>query len=63
VPTNRKDEIDRFLRDLHALNYFSLSFEGKPYVPAAAKATILQLMEDPRTSQQHRDALAFKLTM
>ena len=63
VPANHKDEIDRFLRDLHALNYFSLSFEGKPHAPAAMKAAILKLMADPKTSQQYRDALAYKLTM
>lgn len=63
VPAEHKEEINRLMRELHAVNYFSLSLGEKPHVPAAGKAMIVQLMENPGTSQRYRDALAYKLTM
>jgi glutathione S-transferase len=62
-PAEHKEDIDRLLRDLHPLHYFSLSFEGKPHVPASIRAAVVQPMENPEISQRHRDALAYKLTM
>jgi glutathione S-transferase len=63
IPANRKEEIGRLLRDLHALNYFSLTFAGKPNIAAGNKAAVVKRMEDPAISQRYRDALAYKLTM
>ena len=63
LPAHRKEEICRLLHDLHAVNYFSLSFAGKPQVPASAKDAIIKQIEDPATSQRYRDALVYKLTM
>jgi hypothetical protein len=51
------------LHDLHALNYFSLSFPGKPQIAAGFKAAVEKRMMDPSISQRYRDALAYKLTM
>jgi hypothetical protein len=51
------------MRELHALNYFSLSFGENPHIPATGKAVVIKLMENPEISQRYRDALAYKLTM
>jgi glutathione S-transferase len=36
APAEHKEDIDHLLRDLHALNYFSLSFEGSRMFPLAS---------------------------
>ena len=63
LPPDHKEESVRLLHDLHALNYFSLSFPGKPQIAAGFKAAVEKRMMDPSISQRYRDALAYKLTM
>jgi hypothetical protein len=63
APTEHEEDIGRLLRDLHALNYFNISFKGKPHVPAGGRAAVVKLMENSENSQHYRDALAYKLTM
>jgi glutathione S-transferase len=60
-PTAHKQHIARFLHDLHAINYFSLSFGAKPQHASAMKDAVLQRMNEPSTSQRYREALEYKL--
>ena len=62
IPQSHKDEIARLLRDLHSINYFSLSFSGKQHIASTRlRDPILQLLGQSNISQRYRDALQFKL--
>lgn len=63
LPENHKNEIIEFLKELHNINYFSLSFGSKP---AAAKAQITAVekrLADTSISEQYRKALEYKLNI
>ena len=60
IPESHKQQITKLLHDLHALNYFSLSFPGREYVAEGFKQSVFKrLAED--ISPKYRDALTFKL--
>ena len=63
APPDHKDEITRLMRELHALNYFSLSFQSRPQMGAFLRDTVVRRMEQPGISQRYREALKFKLNM
>ncbi|KAK3941168.1 hypothetical protein QBC46DRAFT_383393 [Diplogelasinospora grovesii] len=46
---------------LHAINYFSLSFSGKPSVMKDANANMERRLTDPSISDRYRQALSYKI--
>jgi hypothetical protein len=62
IPSGHEDEIDRYLRDLHYINYFSLSFTAKPQVMQPITAKIHKLMGE-KNSPRYRKALEYKLSV
>ncbi len=63
LPDPHAAEIRQFLTDLHALNYFSLSFPGRPAAAKHLENTVLRRLEQPDMSVRYRRALEFKLEM
>ena len=60
IPASHKVQISDLLAELHALNYFSLSFTGREYVAEGLKQSVFRLL-DADISTRYRDALTFKL--
>ncbi|KIY04204.1 uncharacterized protein Z520_00897 [Fonsecaea multimorphosa CBS 102226] len=63
IPKEHEQLIRRLLVDLHALNFFSLSFPGRPTVAAGMKAAVVRRLQMPGISERYREALKFKLTV
>ena len=63
VPSERREEISQYLTDLHALNYFSLSFPGRPQIAHSFEANVNRRLADTGISDRYRKALEFKLAM
>lgn len=61
IPDSHKEQIVSLLKDLHSLNYFSLSFGGREHVADMFKKTVLDRLNTPDISRRYRDALTFKL--
>ena len=62
-PATHKQQILRLLHELHAINYFSLSFGANPHFAHSMKDDILQRMKVPSISERYREALEYKLAM
>lgn len=63
LPNSHREQICRLLRDLHALNYFSLSFLGRPQVAEGFKVAVQKRLDRTDISQRYRDALVGKIEM
>ena len=63
MPSDKEEEIRQYLTDLHALNYFSLSFPGRPVIAKGLETSVSRRLEDPAISDEYRKALEFKLEM
>jgi len=63
LPTAHKEELGRWLHELHALNFFSLSFPGGGDMAQARKASMERRRDELGISQRYRDALKYKLTV
>jgi len=61
MPVEHEAEIRQYLTDLHALNYFSLSFPGRPQVAQHLESTVQRRLQDSSISDRYRNALEFKL--
>ncbi|KEF62036.1 uncharacterized protein A1O9_00008 [Exophiala aquamarina CBS 119918] len=61
MPTEHEAEIRQKLNDLHALNYFSLSFPGRPQIAQQLEANVQRRLQDSSISDRYRKALEFKL--
>ncbi|KIM94739.1 hypothetical protein OIDMADRAFT_21372 [Oidiodendron maius Zn] len=61
LPTSHRTQLYQLLRELHSINYFSVSFPDKPQVAEAIKTAVLNRLEQPRLSQRYRNALQYKL--
>lgn len=62
IPSAQKDQITKGLHDLHALNYFSLSFPGRDHVAQGFKAAVEKRLAG-NISERYREALKYKLEM
>ena len=60
IPASHADEIRRLLSQLHSLNYFSLSFTGRPEAPRGAKA-FLEKQLGGDISERYREAIKVKV--
>ncbi|KAK0112330.1 hypothetical protein ONS96_001578 [Cadophora gregata f. sp. sojae] len=61
LPSDHKNEIIELLKELHAINYFSLSFGNRPASAKAQEAAVEKKIADPGISEKYRKALEFKL--
>lgn len=61
IPHERQEEIKALLTELHALNYFSLSFPGRPQMAEFLVGTVQKRLDNPGLSDRYRKALEFKL--
>lgn len=55
--------MDNLIRELHAINYFSLSFSKRPHWGNNMEAGTRARMDTPNMSTAHRKALEYKLTV
>lgn len=62
IPESHKTVILDSLHDLHALNYFSLSFPDRPQVAHGFKAAVERRLEG-NISDRYREALKYKLSV
>jgi glutathione S-transferase len=62
IPTPHKERITKGLQDLHALNYFSLSFPGRDHVAQGFKDAVMKRLGG-EISERYREALKYKLEM
>lgn len=62
IPISHKEQIIKGIRDLHALNYFSLSFPGRDHVAQGFKTGVEKRLSGD-ISERYREALHFKLGM
>ena len=60
IPASHKEQITELLDDLHAINYFSLSFPGREHVAEGFKNKVLKRLSG-KVSYTYRDALTYKL--
>lgn len=62
IPESHQEEINALLKELHELNYFSLSTAefGGTRVAAGLVAAVEKLLQDPNLSERYRSALGFK---
>lgn len=63
LPPSHKNEIIELLRELHSINYFSLSFGSKPAAAKGQELAVEKKIADPNISEKYRRALEFKLKM
>lgn len=61
MPTKHEAEIRQYLVDLHALNYFSLSFPGRAHVAERFEAAVNRKLANPDIPHRYRKALELKL--
>lgn len=62
-PPELRDDIIKGLTRLHQLNYFTLSFTGKPAVVVNLRSIVEKDLADPNSSPRYRKALEHKLEM
>jgi hypothetical protein len=62
-PSEHADDITRLLRELHALNFFTLSMRNTPQVASGLEGAIHEKMSAPDLSEKHKEALKYKLTV
>ena len=60
IPVSHKEQITKLLNDLHAINYFSLSFPGREHVAEGFKSCVFKRLSGD-ISPTYRDALTYKL--
>jgi glutathione S-transferase len=60
IPASHKERITQALQDLHALNYFSLSFASRIHVAQGSKDAVAKRLEGD-ISDRYREALKYKL--
>jgi glutathione S-transferase len=63
IPESHEIKIRQLLIDLHALNYFSLSYPTRPQVARALESTVEKQLERNDVTARHRKALEFKLNV
>lgn len=60
IPTSNREEILDMLKRLHAINFFSLTYAGKPQSQERLKA-VLQQRLDSDISPRYREAIEKKI--
>ena len=60
IPSSRQKEIHALLEKLHDINFFSLTYLGKPETQENAKSLLKQKLGSD-ISQKYREAIEYKL--
>lgn len=62
IPEGHQEEITALPKELHDVNYFSLSFAkfGGAHVAAGLAAAVEKILQDPGISDRYRSALEIK---
>ncbi|KAJ5149555.1 hypothetical protein N7448_001133 [Penicillium atrosanguineum] len=63
LPLALRNEIIQRLSDLHTINYFSLSFTGRPDVALGLKNRVIKALQDPKSSAKYQELLKHKLSI
>jgi glutathione S-transferase len=61
MPSDHETDIKRLLRELHSINFFSLSFTGKPHLAEGFKLAVSKRLNQVGISQRYADALRYEL--
>lgn len=61
IPDAHAAKIRQFLIDLHAINFFSLSFPGRPGTGELLRNAVQERLDRTDISVRYRKALEFKL--
>ncbi|KAH6706352.1 hypothetical protein BKA61DRAFT_558853 [Leptodontidium sp. MPI-SDFR-AT-0119] len=61
LPEDYKEQIVELLKELHDINYFSLSFGNKPTAAKAQEALVEKKLAETDISEEYRKTLEFKL--
>ena len=60
IPSSHQKEIHALLEKLHSINFFALTYAGKPETQEKAKAFLEQKLRSD-ISQRYREAIEYKL--
>ena len=60
IPSSKHEEIIDMLKRLHTINFFSLTFAGKPETQEKAKARLQERLNSD-ISQRYREAIGYKI--
>lgn len=60
IPDSERDKITQLLEELHSINFFALTFTGRPQVQRPNEI-FLQTQLEGQISQKYRDAIHLKL--
>jgi glutathione S-transferase len=60
IPLSKYEEVLDMLKRLHTINFFSLTFAGKPEIQEKAKARLQQILNSD-INQRYREALESKV--
>lgn len=63
IPEGQKTQIVDLLKELHSVNYFSLSFQKQPAYGKGLKSAVVERLSQPGISEKYRTALEYKLTV
>jgi len=63
LPPSHATEIEGLLRELHSINFFTLTNAGKPQVASSMKEAIEKLLQKQDISERYRKALEYKLSV
>ncbi|KAH8812214.1 hypothetical protein F5884DRAFT_784746 [Xylogone sp. PMI_703] len=63
IPDGERSHIIDLLRELHSVNYFSLSFQKKPAYGQGLLSAVLERLQRPGISPRYQKALEYKLTV
>ena len=60
IPESNKDEISAFLKELHHINFYSLTFTGRPETIHGIQSALKKRLEGP-ISDRYRKGIDYKL--
>jgi hypothetical protein len=60
IPKTAEGEILRLLKELHSINFFSLTFTGSPEFVEGRKAALLKELEGD-ISEKYRETIKFRV--
>lgn len=61
MPSKHQQEIRKLLIDMHSIDYFALSFPGRPQIANMLVKTVQDRLDQANLSERYRKALEFKL--
>ena len=62
-PEKHAAEIRKLVKEMHELNFFTLSFRGSPKLATGFADAVLKRLDDKTISDKYRQALEYKIMM